>query len=112
MPLIETLYKTDEPQQLERSEYYQPRIEQRFRDGKWSFLVTETHAWYDDRKKEVVLRVSTLNPQADEGFATIEEASRRYDEQLRRRASDGFVHCFYVDFDSNLMQMVHKYRHL
>lgn len=112
MPVIETLYKTNVPEQMKRAEYYQPRIESKFHHGKWFFVVTETHAWYDDEEKEVVQRVTTLNPQADEGFATIEEAWKRYEQQVRRRASDGFVHSFYIEFDSDTMGPVHKYRHL
>jgi hypothetical protein len=112
MPVLETLYKTNAPEQLERAEYYQPRVETKFHHGGWFFVVTETHAWYDDQKKEVVLQVTTLDPGADEGFATIEEAWKRYNQQVRRRVDDGFVHSFYIEFDTNTMGLVHKYRHL
>jgi len=112
MPVIETLYKTDAPQELDRAEYDQPRIESKFHQGKWRFVVTETHAWYDDQKKEVFNKVTTLDPQPDEGFATIAEAWKRYDEQVRRRASDGFVHSFSIEFDSEKMGPVHIYRRL
>ncbi len=112
MPVIETLYKTNAPELLERAEYYQPRIESKFLQGKWFFVVAETHAWYNDQEKDVKLQVTTLNPQADEGFATIEEDWKRYDEQVRRRASDGFVHSFYIEFDSHTMGPIHLYRRL
>jgi len=112
MPVIETLYKTNAPEQLERAEYYQPHINSKFHHGKWFFVVTETHAWYDDQKKEVFNKVTTLDPQPEEGFATIEEAWKRYDEQVRRRVADGFVHSFYIEFDSTIMGPVHLYRQL
>ena len=112
MPLIETLYKTSAPEQLERAEYYQPRVEQKFHGGKWRYTVTETHAWYDDLKKEVVHKVTTLNPEAAEGFATIEEAWKRYEEQVRRRVADGFSHSFSLEFDSQKMGPVQIYKQL
>jgi hypothetical protein len=34
MPVIETLYKTNAPEQLARAEYYQPRIEPKSRREK------------------------------------------------------------------------------
>jgi hypothetical protein len=74
--------------------------------------VTETHAWYDGEEKDAKLRVTTLDPQATEGLANLEEAWRRYNEQVRRRGSDGFVHSFYIEIDSNTLGPVYKYRYL
>ncbi len=112
IPVLETLYRTNAPEELERAEYYQPHIESKFHDGKWFFVVTETHAWYDDKEKKVVNHVTTLNPDATEGYAKIEEAWKSYDEQVRRRVSDGFVHSFSIEFDSQRMAPVHIYKQL
>jgi hypothetical protein len=112
MPVIETLYKTNVPEQMKRAEYYQTHIDAKFHGGKWVFVVTEKHGWYNDQGKEVIDPRTTLDPGGDEGFATIEEAWRRYDQQVQRRASDGFVHSFYIEFDGNALGPVHKYRHL
>jgi hypothetical protein len=112
MPLIETRYKTNAPEELERAEYYQPRVEQKFHAGKWRYTVTETHAWYDDAKKEVVHKVTTLNPEAAEGFATIKEAWKRYEEQVRHRVADGFSHSFSLEFDIHKMGPVQIYKQL
>ncbi|SRR5713101_10202766 len=110
MPVIETLYKTNAPEQLERAEYFQPRIEQKYRSGRCVFVVTEKHGWYDDQGKEVIDPRSTLDPRADEGFDSLEEAQSRYDEHVRRRASEGYFHSFYIEFDIDTMGPVYKYR--
>jgi hypothetical protein len=81
LPVIETLYKTSVPEQMTRAEYYQPHIEPKFHQGKWFLVVTETHAWYDGEEKDAKLQVTTLDPQATEGFANLEEVWRRYNEQ-------------------------------
>src|ERR1051326_2015425 len=99
MPLSQALYKTDRPSELERAEYYQPHIAQKLHAGKWRFTVTERHGWYDDNKKEVFNEVITLDPEGSEGFDTLQEAWKRYDEQVRRRVADAFNHSFSLEFD-------------
>jgi hypothetical protein len=117
MPLIETLYKTNVPGELPQAEYYQPRLEPRAGyDRKPCFVVTEKHGWYDasqtDTKFARKIQVTTLNPQSSEGFATIEEAFRRYDQQVQRRVGDGFVHSFSIEFDGETMGPVTIYKDL
>jgi hypothetical protein len=82
----------------------------KFRLGKWVYVVTEKHGWYDDQGKEVIDPRYTLDPRADEGFDSIEEAQKRYDQQIQHRASEGYVHSFYIEFDSDTLGPVHRYR--
>jgi hypothetical protein len=112
MPMIETLHRTNVPEEMMRAEYYQPRMEMKFHQEKWVFVVSETHGWYDGQQKEAVQKITTLNPEATEGFATIGEAWERYREQVSRRVSDGFVHSFYIEFDGNTLAPVNHYRQL
>jgi hypothetical protein len=112
MRMSETLYRTNVPEQMTQAEYYQPRMEMKFHQGKWVFIVSETHGWYDGQKKEVVEEVTTLNPEATEWFSTIEEAWRWYGAQVLRRVLDGFVHSFYIDYDGNTLAPVEHYRYL
>lgn len=98
---FETLYRTDARGKTfdgfanPETEYYQPRIEVEYRDGKQAFFVRETHGYFDDQQKRPANITVTLSP--DEGFSTLAEAERRYEEQLRYRASNGFVHAFAFD---------------
>jgi len=112
MPVMETLYKTNAPEELERAEYYQPRIEQKVLCGKWVFFVTEKHAWYDDRGKQVLAPGFTLDPKEEEGYPSLEAAKARYDQQVKHRASEGFVHSFYIEFDDIALIPRHKYRRI
>ena len=109
---METLYKTNAPEQLDRAEYYQPRIEQKFYDGKWRFIVTEKHGWYDDGEGKVVHHMITLDPSGSEGFDSIEEAWRRYQQQIDRRVADGFKHSFSIEFDPDKGLPVQLYKKL
>jgi hypothetical protein len=112
MPILETLYKTKLPEETRRAEYYQLELEARFCHGKHRLALIERHGWFDGVEKDAKLQVTTLNPDASEGFENDEDASRRYNQQLRRRASEGFVHSFSVDFDSQIMGPVCRYRRL
>ena len=107
--MLETLYKTASPEELERAEYYQPHIEPKFHQGKWFFVVTEKHAWYDGTEKDAKLQVTTLDPEPTEGFTTIEEAKERYDQQVEQRVSEGLTHSFSIDWDGNAMRPVYKH---
>jgi hypothetical protein len=93
--MFETLHKTDVPTELDHVEYYQPNLEvENSRTGHY-YCVREKHGWFVDAEKRAVHHTSTLSP--EEGFATFEEAQRRYDQQVQKRASEGFVHSFSVD---------------
>lgn len=96
---FETLYKTKDPEQLERAEYYQPKIEMRFEGGKWVSLVSEKHGWYDAFAKKPVHHISTLSP--EEGEPDHNAALERYKRQVLHRASEGFVHGFSYNVTSD-----------
>jgi hypothetical protein len=97
--MFETLYKTDAPKTfLDGGEYYQPSFDFEFRNGAQTFFVREKHGYWDEGLKTFANQTVTLSPQ--DGFATFEEAQARYNEQLKYRASRGFVHSFSLDFMS------------
>jgi hypothetical protein len=59
---------------------------------------TEIHAgfkYYSDTEKRRVNETFTLNP--EEGFKTEAEAMKRYNDQVKYRASTGYVHLFHFD---------------
>lgn len=93
--MFETLYKTDSPTELEHAEYYQPNLDMEFVEGKWIFFVREKHGWFNDARKRAEHHITTLSP--DEPYTDAKEAQARYDQQLRHRASEGFVHSFSFD---------------
>jgi len=94
--MFETLYRTDPRGKsfadLSETEYYQPRIDRERHGDKFVFFVRETHGYFDDQQKRVESMTETLNPQ--DPFESRNEAERRYEQQLRQRASNGFVHAF------------------
>ena len=95
-PVFETLYKTNAPEQLAAAEYYQPHLDVENVNGRPIYFVREKHGWYDASHKPAAKHsLHTLNP--EDGYATWEEAERRYNEQLAHRAREGFVHSFSVD---------------
>ena len=95
---METLYKVAHPEDHAFAEYYQPSISQEPIDGKWKWIVVETHAWYDDSGKRVANHTYTLRPDGSiEGFDTRAGAVKRYAQQIAQRAKDGFVHGFTFD---------------
>lgn len=77
------------------TEYYQPRIDRESHNGKDVYFVRETHGYFDDTQKKAANLTVTLNP--EEGFATLNAAEARYDEQMRYRAETGFRHVFSFD---------------
>jgi hypothetical protein len=97
--LFETLYRTDPRGKsfadLSETEYFQPRIDREMRGDRYVFVVRETHGYFDDRQKRVESLTETFNP--DEPFDSWDEAQRWYEQQLRHRASSGFVHAFAWD---------------
>jgi hypothetical protein len=95
--LFETLYTTKVPEELERAEYYQPQLEMQLVGGTWSFFVRERHGWFDDTTKKRANYVSKLDLNREERFSSYEKAKQRYDEQVRQRAAEGFVHSFATD---------------
>lgn len=95
MSTFETLYKTDNPEELDRAEYYQPRIDVEDVDGKPRYFVREKHGWFDPAAREAVHVVTTLNP--EEGFEKYDDADAMYRQQQRHRAAEGFCHAFFAD---------------
>ena len=92
--MLETLYQTDVPQELDRAEWYQPHIDLRQVDGKTVFFVMEKHRWYSEGDKQPYHVVVTFQP---EEHMTEEEARVWYDDQVQSRAKAGFVHSFSWD---------------
>ena len=94
---FETLYKTDSPLDFATGEHYQTQLDVGGdpATGKHVYFVREQHGYFDNQQKRAVPPITTLSP--EEGFATFEEAKARYDQQLKRRASDGFKHAFSLD---------------
>jgi len=97
--MFETLYRTDARGKSFANpsdcEYYQPRIDSEFCDGKYVHFVRETHGFFDDSQKKMINRTETLNP--EEPFKTLQEAEGIYNAQLQYRASSGFVYAFAWD---------------
>lgn len=100
---FETLYRVDprgktfvadDPKSISEMEYFQPHFDLEFHEGKQVFFVREKHGYFDDQQKRRVNPTDTLEP--EEGFATEAEARKKYEQQLRIRASEGFVHAFSV----------------
>jgi hypothetical protein len=46
------------------------------------------------------------------GYPSLEAAKARYDQQVKHRASEGFVHSFYIEFDDITLIPRHRYRRL
>ncbi len=95
--LYQTLYATNDPDEIPRAEYYEPQLEMQFIGDAWRYFVREKHGWFDTVIKEHVHIVSTLNPKPNEGFSSYEEARQKYDERVQHRATQGYVHSFTVD---------------
>lgn len=93
--MFETLYKTNRPEELERAEYYQPRIDVERVSGRTVYFGSERHGWYSEAEKRAIHHTATFSP--EEGFGTFEEAAKWYDQQIKHRASEGFVHSFLLD---------------
>ena len=93
--MFETLYKTDSPKDFANGEYYQIHLEIEIHDGKQVFFVREKHGWFNDEEKRSAHHIFTLSPQ--EGFSTLSEAEKAYHQQVKVRASAGFVHSFRFD---------------
>lgn len=100
---FETLYRSDprgktfdpgDPASISETEYFQPLFELEFQDGKHVFFVREKHGYFDDQQKKPVHPIDTLSP--EEGFATEQEAWKKYEQQLRFRALQGFTHALSV----------------
>jgi len=97
--MFETLYKSDSPKDFANGEYYQIHLDFDINrdNGKQLFFVREKHGYFDNQTKRMVHSVSTLDPTFDEGFTNLDEGKERYERQLQRRASEGFVHAFSID---------------
>lgn len=106
--MFETLYKTDTPQTFwKAASITGPAMTSSFATESSAFFVREKHGYWDESLKKHANETVTLSP--EEGFSTFAEAQARYDQQLRYRASQGFVHSFSLDF---LSSSPVKYRRL
>jgi len=93
---METLYKTDKPTDFENGEYYQARLVRRDDHGVTTYVVEEKHGWFSDAEKRPVHHITTLSP--EEGYKTYGEAEQAYNERLKHRTKEGFIHSFSIDF--------------
>jgi hypothetical protein len=97
--LFETLYRTDPRgksfSDLAETEYFQPRIDREKRGDKFVFFVRETHGYFDDQQKKAESVTETFNP--EDPFESREEAREWYEQQLRFRTANGFVHALAWD---------------
>jgi hypothetical protein len=91
--MMETLYKTNTPKPSNATEqYFELSLGEQTVDGQLGYFVRETHGWWDEATKRIVRVQYTLSPRA--GFASVEEASDRYNRQRIERARRGFMHSF------------------
>jgi len=95
MPVFVTLYRTNDLKDFPEGEYFQPRLDSAIVNGKEVFFVTEKHAYFSNTLKERRAEITTFSP--EEGYATRAEAQDRYQQQIKRRVKDGFVHSFFFD---------------
>jgi hypothetical protein len=97
--MIETLYKTNTPKPASPTEqYFELSLGEQTVDGQLGYFVRETHCWWDETTKRMVRVQYTLSPRA--GFATVEEASDRYNRQRTERARRGFMHSFVPRYEA------------
>jgi hypothetical protein len=92
LEMIETLYKTNNPEGVPPAEYYELTLDEELVNGKLAYFVQERHGWWDEEQKRAIDNRKTLSP--DEGYRTRDEANERYNEQRLARARGGFVHSF------------------
>jgi hypothetical protein len=92
---FETLYKTKTLSNFEKGEYYQPILEFEQSSGSWLYFVREKHGYWSETEKRMANQTVTLSP--EEGYASYAQARVRFDQQIKRRVDDGFVHAFYFD---------------
>lgn len=97
--MIETLYKTKTLRPTPwRQEFFELSLGQQTVDGQVGYFVRETQCWWDGITDRTLRVQYTLSPR--EGFANIEEAEARYQQQRMHRARRGFVHSFTPRYDS------------
>jgi hypothetical protein len=97
----ETLYKIDSPIAANPpAEFYELGLETVRGCGKTEYRVIEIYGWWDDSEKKIRNRVDTLKPEFGEGYPTFDEAKKRYAEQKKYRARNGFIHLFRTEMPS------------
>jgi hypothetical protein len=98
--MIETLYRTNMPKPSNASEqYFELSWGEQTVDGRRGYFVRETHCWWGEATKRIVRVQYTLSPRT--GFATVEEATDRYNRQRIERARRGFMHSFTPRWDAS-----------
>jgi len=61
---MRTLYKTKTLATYEQGEYFQPRVDVEFVNGKQIYFVRESHAHWSEIDKSIIHEHYTLNPEA------------------------------------------------
>jgi len=91
--MTETLYRTKNPHPLSWAQQcFEMAMGEIVVDEQTGYYVRETQCWFDAAKNRVIRIQYTLSPR--EGFATVEEAQKRYEAQKIFRARRGYVHCY------------------
>jgi len=97
--LIETLYKTRTPANTAWADhFFELTLGEETIDRKVGYFVRETQCRWDAAAQHVVRVQYTLSPRG--GFATIEEAQEKYQQQRVTRARRGFVHCYAPNYEA------------
>lgn len=98
--LIETLYKTKTPETTAwAGHFFELTVGEETVDGKVGYFVRETQCRWDPVAKHVVRVQYTLSPRG--GFATVEEAQEKYQQQRVTRAQRGFIHCYAPNYEAS-----------
>ena len=100
MLTIWVLYRIVNPDLSEpkEAEYYQLRVETRLSNdtSDRDFLVQEKHAYYDAKAAGSREMIPTITFSPEEAKTSTEGVEAWLRDQARNRASDGFVHVFWL----------------
>jgi hypothetical protein len=92
--MIETLYKTSEPER-EKSECYVLVLARRTGDGKGLYAFMEEHGQWDDRAQRFGYQVMSIEIEDE---LTHQRALDLYEDAKQRLARRGFVYSFLMDY--------------
>ena len=94
-PFPRTVYRTPNPE-FEVSECYEISIHPvpGASDPQRCWIVREFHGYFEEATKTYHYQVETLHPNEPRHFMTFEEVMKAANEQILRRAKDGFCFLF------------------
>lgn len=97
--LVETLYKTKIPETTAWADhFFELTLGEQIIAGKLGYFVRETQCLWDAAAQHIVRVQYTLSPRG--GFATVDEAHERYQQQRMDRARRGFVHSYAPSYEA------------